>query len=144
MKRLNIAVFLSVAALGLAGSADAQTLYTCGEGIVRSIQTSAETIVRAPALVKPDPHGEPQLVVDLPREETRHVYLVTVELFKVLYTGRASSDQSWNLDPAQLPRNEVISMCANGEQIVLDRQDGTDFRARVVRVRYLALAHGTQ
>jgi hypothetical protein len=99
----------------------AQTLYTCGDGAVRSVRSLVE--VSTPA-----DRGGPR------HQAGPAVYEVAVELEETVYTGRSAVDVTWNFDPTALAVGQPISVCANGTTMVLDRLDGTDFHASVVKV----------
>jgi hypothetical protein len=115
MKPILIATWL-VGVLGLftpaVARADAETLYTCGDGILQRVETVADFATG------------------------RQVYLVTVQLNQSTYTGYAATDTPWNLNPTRLTLGTRIYICVNTTKMVLDRLDdtGTDFHARVVRV----------
>jgi hypothetical protein len=98
-------------------------------------QVSEPTATRTFAPL-PGEDGE-LLLLDAAAERKRDGYfLVTVELNGTVYTGRAKADAAENFDPATLATSEMIAACINDTQMVLDRLDGTDFRARVVRVEH--------
>lgn len=101
----RIAIAAGVAAaLLLPSSTDAQTLYTCGQATVREVK------------------------------KVDYEYQVRVELADAVYVGRSAGDAPWNFDPTQLAIGQPIAACASGEQMVLDRLDGTDYRAKIVAV----------
>jgi hypothetical protein len=104
VKRMAVVASL---ALGLLAPppAGSETRYTCGDGTVRHVRFSTH--------------------------EERPVYLVTVQLDDLIYTGRFSVDGSF--DPAHLVPNDMVFICANDRQLVVDRLDGTDYRGTMIR-----------
>ena len=129
MKRLAIALILA-AGLAFASRADAQTLYTCGDGTVRNVQTVTETVVTHTQEEYGNLADDESVTVG---ETKVTAYVVTVQLHGTVYEARSSAAAPWNLDPTALTTGEAILVCANDRQIVLDRLDGTDFRATIVR-----------
>ena len=130
MKRLAVALGLA-AGLTSASPADAQTLYTCGDGTVRSVQSVTENVVTQ--IVPRNPDNPVKSKHQTTRERKPSAYLVTVQLYGVVYTGQSPADAPWNLDPTLLGTDEAILVCANDGQMILDRRDGTDYRAKIVR-----------
>ncbi len=119
----RLAIVLLAAGLVIPPAANAQTLFSCGQGSVRRVQSiTEESAGRAVGL-------EPRSDHDL-----RRSYLVVVQLNDLVYTGRSSADVAWNFDPTSLVIGQEVSVCANDTLMVLDRQDGTDYRARVVSI----------
>lgn len=122
-------------ALGVSGilwashAAAAQPLYTCGQGSVRSIQSVVA--VTEPAIGQSAASDGLDRLAGAARTES---HLVAVQLDNVVYTGRAAAGAPWNFDPTTLVPGEPISVCVNGVRMVLDRLDGTDYRAAVVHV----------
>jgi hypothetical protein len=118
--------------------AHAQPLYTCGQGAVLSVQLVTEiTTTKTYGALPGDEEGG---FVELGSDEKKDsFYLVTVELGGTAYTGKARSDASGNFDPRSLGNGEPIAACINDMQMVLDRLDGTDFRAKVVRIEHRLL-----
>jgi hypothetical protein len=145
MRTITTTIFAMLTTLGLQ-SAHAQTLYTCGDGTVRGVSTITEMISGPPVVSTFYLAGEPEQDVTLPPPQPRAAYLVTVRLLNVTYTGEAFANAPENFDPRRLDEGEKISICVNGNQMVLDRGDGTDFRATVVRRDQLRQmpAHGTR
>jgi hypothetical protein len=108
MKSFVIVLTLAAALAGPA-RAEAQTLYTCGDGTIRDVQAISEDSETTPA-----------------------EYVVTVELNGTIYTGSALVDVPWNLDPVQFMADEAVMVCANNKEMVIDRLDGTDYRAKIL------------
>jgi hypothetical protein len=73
----------------------------------------------------------------------RTAYVVTVQLFNVKYTAESFTDVPENLDPTKLTENEPISICVNRDRLILDRRDGTDFRANLIRTERVRQVNGT-
>ena len=122
-----------VAAFMLAPAAEAQSLYTCGEGTVRQIEIipGHENVPVVIELSDADA-DEGSMVTEIVIEKKPDAYVVTVQLRDVVYTGRSSADVPWNLDPRTLTKDQTIQVCANSREMVLDRLDGTDYRGAIV------------
>ena len=131
MRFITISTFAILATLSL-GTANAQTLYTCGEGSVRTVRVITEMVAQPPFVVTIDPLGEPQQLVERAPDEPRQAVLVTVQLFHDMYTGEAFTANPENFDPTELQQDETIAICINRDQLILNRGDGREFRARIV------------
>jgi hypothetical protein len=142
MKFITLTFFTLVATLSLR-PAEAQSLYTCGDGTVRNVQTVVEMVAGPPVLSTPDRWGEPLQHVEVMPAVPREAYVVTVQLFNVKYTGEAFTDTPENFDPTKLSENEAISICVNRDRMILDRRDGTDFRANLIRTERVRQVNGT-
>lgn len=123
MNRLAIAFFALAASLAQPLMADAQTLYTCGVATVRSVRSISENLSDLALDAQPGASSESRLS-----------YVVTVQLEDMVYAGRSDAGVSWNFNPTELASGQAISACANDSMMVLDRGDGSDYRARVVGV----------
>jgi len=143
MRFINIGTFAIVATLGL-GTANAQTLYTSGEGTVRSVQVITEIVAQPPVVHTIDPLGEPQQLVEPAPDEPRQAVLVTVQLFKVAYTGEAFAAAPENFDATELHEDDAIVIRINRDQLILERADGSQFKARIVRSERIGRPLGTR
>jgi hypothetical protein len=132
MKRLAALVGLAVSLI--CAPAHAQTRYACGQGTVLAVRLVTRTV--ATGSVEPrTEEAESVLSVEiLSGAQQKDYYLVTVQVNDIVYTGQAAAGASWNFDPTVLKEHESIVVCANSTQMVLDRLDGTDFRARIARI----------
>jgi len=142
MRFITLTLFTLVATLSLR-PAEAQTLYTCGDGTVRKVQTVVEMVAGPPVVSIPDRWGEPLQHVEFMPAVPREAYVVTVQLFNVKYTAEAFTDTPENFDPTRLTENEVVSICVNRDRMILDRRDGTDFRANLIRTERVRQVNGT-
>ena len=133
MRSLVIGAALAVALL-LAPNADAQTLYTCGTATVRTIEAVAGTEITPVFREITNPSEEGSIVTEIVLEPKPIAYIVTVQLRDVVYIGRSQADVPWNFDPTALARDQQIAACANDREMVLDRLDGTDYRASVISI----------
>jgi hypothetical protein len=143
MRFITITLFSIAAALSVR-PAQAQTLYTCGDGSIRTVRAITEMVALPPVVVTIDPLGEPQTLVERPPDEPRQAVLVTVQLFNALYTGEAFSAGSENFDPTRVDEDETISICVNRDRMILHRSDGTDFRANIIRMERSRQPTGTR
>jgi len=142
MRSITLTFFTLVATLSLR-PAEAQSLYTCGDGTVRNVQTVVEMVAGPPIVSTPDRWGEPLQHVELMPAAPREAYVVTVELFNVKYTAESFTNVPENFNPTKLTENEPISICVNRDRLVLDRRDGTDFRANLIRTERVRQVNGT-
>ena len=124
--------------------AEAQTLYTCGEGTVVSVQTIVEMVAGPPVVFTTDKWGEPQQLVELPPPAPHSAYVVTVQLFGVRYTAEAFTNTPENFDPTELNEDDTISICVNRDRLILDRDNRQDFRANIIRVIRIKFPMGTR
>jgi hypothetical protein len=143
MRFINIGTFAILATLGL-GTASAQTLYTCGEGPVLNVQMITEMVAQPPVVHTIDPLGEPQQLIEPAPNEPRQAVLVTVQLFNVIYAGEAFAADADNFDATELQPDEMIATCVTRDHLILDRADGRQFRARIVRAERLRRPLGTR
>jgi hypothetical protein len=143
MRFITITLFSIVATLSVR-PARAQTLYTCGDGSIRTVRIITEMVARPPVVVTIDPLGERQQLVERPPDEPRQAVLVTVQLFNTLYTGEAFTTDPENFDPTRIDESETISICVNRDRMILDRSDGTDFRANILRIERIKQPTGTR
>jgi hypothetical protein len=143
MRFITITLF-SIAATLSVRPAQAQTLYTCGDGSIRSARLITEMVALPPVVVTIEPFGEPQTLVERPPDEPRQAVLVTVQLFNALYTGEAFSAGSENFDPTRVDEDETISICVNRDRMILHRSDGTDFRANIIRMERMKQSTSTR
>jgi hypothetical protein len=142
MRFITLTFFTLVAALSLR-PVEAQSLYTCGDGTVRNVQTVVEMVAGPPVVSMPDRWGEPVQHVELMPAVPREAYVITVQLFNVKYTAESFTDVPENFDPTKLTENEPISICVNRDRMILDRRDGTDFRANLLRTERVRQVNGT-
>ena len=133
MRFLVIAGSLAVA-LMLATPAGAQTLYTCGAGTVRAVEAVAGNEITPVVREIADQSQEGSIVTEIVFERKPIAYLVTVQLRDNVYTARAAAGVPWNFDPTSLAVDDAVLVCANDRQMVIDRLDGTDYRASIVSV----------
>jgi hypothetical protein len=143
MRFINIGTFAILATLGL-GTANAQTLYTSGEGTVRGVQMITEMVAQPPVVHIIDPLGEPQQLIEPAPDAPRQAVLVTVQLFNVIYTGEAFVADPENFDATQLQEDEAVAIRVNRDQLILERGDGSEFRARIVRAERIGRPLGTR
>ena len=81
MRFITITTLAILATLG-ARPTEAQTLYTCGDGTVRSVRTIVEMVARGPVVTTFDTWGEPQQLVEIPPHQPRRAHVVTVQLLE--------------------------------------------------------------
>jgi hypothetical protein len=112
-----------------------QPAYRCGTGTVRDVRTISETVAHEYVLTPGDPDDEVAAIRETNVKREQIVHVVTVQLDDREYTSRSAGDPFGTLDPAQLGIDESISMCVSAAQMILERPDGTDWRAPVIRIQ---------
>src|SRR5262249_26961272 len=143
MRLATITFFALIAGFSIP-PADAQPLYTCGEGTVAGVQTIVEMVAGPPVVFTTDKLGEPQQLVELPPPAPHLAYVVTVQLFGIRYTAEAFTDTAENFDPTELKEDEAISICVNRDRLILDRDNKQTFRANIIRVVRTKFPMGTR
>ena len=118
--------------------ADAQTWFTCGRGTVRSVQAIHETVTRDTVTTRRDEEGDVTTVPDRTDQQRRTIFAVTVQLGDRLETSESAGDPYGTLDPMRLAPGDPIDICVSPRQMILERPDGTDYRAPVVRTGLVA------
>jgi hypothetical protein len=108
--------------------AGAQTVYTCGQGTVRRAEAVNETVTPETITIRlgDDADG---VAAGTTEGEPRRSYVVSVQLGDRLYTSQSSGDPYGTLDPLRLYPGDAIGICVNSTQMILERPDGTDYRA---------------
>ena len=143
MRFIKVSTFAILATLCLR-TANAQTLYTCGEGPVQGVRMITERVAGPLVVLTIDPLGEPQQLVERAPDEPRQAVLVTVQLFDVAYTGEAFAADPGNFDVTQLQEDQVVAICVNRDQMTLTRGEGSEFRARIIRTDRVGRPTATQ
>jgi hypothetical protein len=132
MKRLFPGISL-VAILFGPTPARAQTLYACGDGTVQGVRAVTEKLIRETVTTRRSEEGELNAFVETTDEKQHTAYVVSVELEDRLYTSQSAGDPYGTLDPMRLATGDAIHICVNSAQMILERSDGKDYRAPVVR-----------
>jgi hypothetical protein len=110
----------------------AETRYTCGHATVRSVQAVTETITRNVVTTRRSEEGDIDTIVEQISEARRRSYVLTVGLRDRLYTSASTGDPYGTLDPLQLAAGDPIDVCVDDVQMIVERPDGTDYRAAIV------------
>jgi hypothetical protein len=117
--------------------AAAQSRYASGTGRIRNVQSMAEIVtVRA---TWPQPAESADACTPPPApvaEQKREYFVVTVQFNDAFYIVRAAAEASWNVNPTTFRFGESVQVSVNADEMILDRDDGTDFRGRVIRVQH--------
>ena len=123
MTRLWLGAVMSLV-LVCRASAGTPPAYRCGSATVRDVRTISETVRETNV------------------ERQRLVHVVTVQLDDRAYTSKSEGDPFGTLDPTRLAVDESIGMCVSATQMILERPNGTDWRAPVVRIERAAARRG--
>ena len=110
----------------------AQTTWSCGYGTVRGIEAIDEAITRATIATDRGDSGRVETLVARTDTEHRRSYVLAVQLGQVLYTSESAGDPSGTLDPLRLVAGDRIQTCVSATQMIVERPDGTDYRAPLV------------
>jgi hypothetical protein len=107
--------------------------YRCGVGVVRDVQSVRESVspVHVEHCAARDTSIEP---AGDDHSEASTAYHVTVQFGQTLFITSSSGDEPWNIHPTQLRSHEVVDVCTNGIDLVLERSDAKDYRARIIRI----------
>ena len=128
---LHVAVLATT--LTWSAPATAHTTYSCGQGTVRGVEAIDETITRETLSTRRDDDGEPRPFVTRTDTTHRRSYVLTVQLKDWLYTSESPGDPTGTLDPLRIVAGDAIGICVSAAQMIVERPDGTDYRAPVVR-----------
>ena len=131
MTRLFLPVLLIV--MSWHSPASAQPAWACGSAIVQSVEAIDEAVTRE--TIGTHRGGDGNVETTITRADTQHhrSYVLAVQLGDVLYTSESVGDPAGTLDPLQIVAGEPIQMCVSAMQMIVERPDGTDYRAAVVR-----------
>ena len=138
MKRFTCAAGALAAVVMWDAPAGAQTWFACGQGTVRGVQAIRETVTRETMTTRRDDDGGVETVPDRTDQQRRTIYKVTVQLGDRLETSESPGDPYGTLDPMRLAPGDSIDICVSPGQMILERPDGTDYRAPVVRTGLVA------
>jgi hypothetical protein len=115
--------------------AAAQSRYASGTGRIRNVQSVTE-IVTVRATWSQPPESVDGCAPPRAAGQTREYFVVTVQFNDLFYIVRASAEANWNLNPVTFRFGESIQVSVNADEMILDRDDGTDFRGRVIHVQH--------
>jgi hypothetical protein len=111
----------------------AQTRYACGQGTIRGVEAIDEAVTRETIVTRRADDGQVEAFVARTENQHHRSYVLTVQLGDVIYMSESGGDPHGTLDPLRLVDGEAIDMCVNGAEMIVERPDGTDYRAPVVR-----------
>ena len=131
MKRPYLPVLLIV--LWSHSPASAQPAWACGSAIVQSVEAIDEAVTRETSGTHRGGDGDVETTVTRTDTQHRRSYVLAVQLGDVLYTSESTGDPAGTLDPLRIVAGEPIQMCVSAIQMIVERPDGTDYRAAVVR-----------
>lgn len=113
--------------------ASAETTYSCGQGTVRTVEATDEAVTRETITTRRGEDGGVETFVMRSDTLHRRSYVLTVQLRDVLYTSESAGDPYGTLNPLRIVAGEPIDICVSATQMIVERPDGTDYRAPVVR-----------
>jgi hypothetical protein len=127
MNRFAIAGCLA-AALMSSSPAGAETLFVCGMGMLRHVETLLEPVATHPSGTIAERRvreGGRQLLVNASSPRRTKSYLVTIELDGVRYTARSADDALRTSDPTRFRVNTAIPTCLD-EDLLMFRPTGSE------------------
>jgi hypothetical protein len=110
----------------------------CGIGTLIDVQAHVE-VIQAAAIehgretVKKD-GGREYYSYSAPNLQKQTTYTVTVVLDDLTYTAQSEMILGFGFKPTSLVVNDPIGVCVRGGKIALERKDGKEYRARILRV----------
>jgi len=110
--------------------ANAQTIYSCGQGTVRGAETLTEMVT--PETITTRSGTDDSYVIEIKDGQLRRTFVVTVQLGDRLYMSQAAG-ASGTLDSASLEPGEPIDICVSRTEMLLERPDGSAYRASIGR-----------
>jgi hypothetical protein len=135
MKRFAIAGCLTALLMSVS-PAGAQTVYMCGMGTIRSMQTVVDAGVKQapPGIAERRMMRFNGALQPRPLSSQKHgSYLVAIQLDDVVYTGRSSHVSAGMADPGRFAINREVPTCIDEGELVFGRSDGTSARTTIVR-----------
>jgi len=135
MKRLNKAIYLAAALIAASPMAIAQS-GSCTTGRVLDVQVNtrlidAGTVERGEEKAKKN--GRQYNGYSTPINQEQTIYTVTVRFGDMIYTAQSQSIFGFGFKPTSFVVNDPIQGCVRGNTLALARQDGKEFKARIVR-----------
>ena len=132
----KIMLFAAGAALLLPATTFAGNARQCSTGKLLDVQENVETVGtfqvgRAQEKRRSDGQRE-WTTFNPPATRQKITYSVTVALDGMVYTGR-SGGEFWNYKPTSLTVNDPIPACVDGQNLILTRPDGKQYKASIVR-----------
>jgi hypothetical protein len=133
MKRFAIAGCLTALLMSVS-PAGAQTVYVCGMGTIRSVQTFAGVKQAPPGIAERRMMRFNGGLEPRPLSSQKHgSYLVAIQLDDVVYTGRSSRVSAGMADPGRFAINREVPTCIDEGELVFGRSDSTSARTTIVR-----------
>ena len=120
-----------VANVALAQHAAEPERYVCGTGLIDDVHLVPDMSSKAGRSWTSIFRASSPAASSGEQRREGMAYVVVVRFDGKLYAGRAAANLPWNLDPTTFRVDEAVSICVSPQRMVLDRGDGTDFRARV-------------
>jgi hypothetical protein len=127
----STAIASLIVALLASSRAGAQDRYVCGDGTIERVVAISQTASDSSSLATlraVEPAG-PKTTAS-----STTAYVVAVRLGDRVYVSQSPAGAPGNFDPASLTARERVAACASDHRLVIDRLDGTDYRAAVIRV----------
>ena len=78
--------------------------------------------------------------IPLPTLQKRTTYTVTIVLDDLTYTAQSELIFGFGFKPTSLVINDPIGVCVRGSTLALERPNGKEYRARILRVSRVPLA----
>ncbi len=135
MNRLMKTFFLLATLIPMAALGATQT-GTCITGRLVDVQVDTRLIDAGTAEhveEKAKKSGREYHAYSTPLTQQQTIYTVTVRLDDIVYTALSQSIFGFGFKPTSFIVNDPIQGCVRGNTLALTRQDGKEFKARIVR-----------
>ena len=114
----------------------------CGIGTLIDVQAHVEviqagTIEHGRETVKKNGRREYDSY-SVPNRQKQTTYTVTIVLDDLTYTAQSELIFGFGFKPTSLVVNDPIGVCVRGSTLALERSDGKEYRARILRVARVA------
>jgi hypothetical protein len=131
MNRLTKAFYLAATLVSASAVGAAQT-GTCNTGRLVDVQVNTRVIDGGTA-EHGRRNGREYEGYSTPLTQQQTIYTVTVQFEDMVYTAQSQSVFGLGFKPTAFIVNDPIHGCVRGNTLALTRQDGKEFKARIVR-----------
>jgi hypothetical protein len=137
MTRMAASIYIATILLPVAATA-APKDGACGVGTLMDVQANVEviqagTIEHGRETVKKNGRREYDSY-SAPNTQKQTIYTVTIVMDDLTYTAQSERTFGFGFKPTSLVVNDPIGVCVRGSTIAMERPDGKEYRARILRV----------
>ena len=136
MNRITVPIYLATMLFPLAMMGSPKNRQ-CGAGTLLDVQVNVETIHAGTS-----EHGQERVKKNGKKEydgystaymRKQTTYTVTVRIDDIIYTAQSEDIFGFGFKPTSFVVNDPIGACLRGNTLGLERPDGKEYRARIVR-----------